>query len=266
VNSTAIVVWSVLVALGRRLRSRGAKKVLVEDCRAPVLLLRPFTQDRTSLFATDTPEAHLATALREIGPVIAVGRPLEGLPPEGADRIYYRDEEWRQRVEADMSTARVLAIRVGATPNLLWEIRTALRVATPERTLFVLPERANLDLLFLNLLFRRKRTPSRDETYAEFRNLVLRDLPHPLPESIGNALYVAFDTKWRPHLLRPARWKPYNLSHVVRIRETLRPWCESWGITLRRRRTFAAAIGYSLLLGSMVLAALLVLAIMVLSS
>jgi hypothetical protein len=195
-----------------------------------------------------------------------VGRPLEGLPPEGADRIYYSDEEWRQRVEADMSTARVLAIRVGATQNLLWEIRTALRVATPQRTLLVLPEKANLDLLFGDLLFRRKRRPSRDEAYAEFRNLVLGDLPHPLPESIGNALYLGFDTKWRPHLLRPARWKPYNLSYIVRIRETIRPWCESQGITLRRRRTFAAAIGYSLLLGSTALVALLVLAITVLSS
>jgi hypothetical protein len=267
VMGIALIVCSILIALGKRLSSPGAKKALAEDRRAPVLLLRSFTQDRTSLFAADTLEAHLAAALREIGPVIAVGRPHEGLPPEGADRIYYQDEEWRRRVELDMSRAQVLVIRVGTTPNLLWEIRAAFCVATPERTLLVLPESANLDDLLLDLLLlRRKRTASRVEAYAEFRNLLLGVLPNPLPESIGNALFVAFDAEWRPHLLRPARWKPYNLSHVVRTRETIRPWCESLGITLRRRRTFGAAIGYSLLLGSMALAALLVLTIMALSS
>src|SRR5262249_44263617 len=113
VTGVALVVCSILLALGRRLSSPGARNVLAEDRRAPVLLLRSFAQDRSSLFASDTLEAHLATALREIGPVIAVGRPLEGLPPEGADRIYYRDEEWRKSVEADMSRARVLIIRAG---------------------------------------------------------------------------------------------------------------------------------------------------------
>jgi hypothetical protein len=51
----------------------------------------------------------------------------------------------RQRVEAHMVTARVLVIRVGTTPSLLWELRTALCVGTPERTLLALPESANLD-------------------------------------------------------------------------------------------------------------------------
>ena len=88
VTGSALTTAAILLALGARWAARGAPRVLATDTRPPVLLLRSFVDDRTSLLATDTPEHHLAAALREIGPVITVGGPPPNKTPHGAQRNY----------------------------------------------------------------------------------------------------------------------------------------------------------------------------------
>jgi hypothetical protein len=57
-------------------------------------------------------EQAIVKVLRKYGPVIAIGRPCEALPPLGAARFYVSDELWKSKVE---DTARVARLVVWAT-------------------------------------------------------------------------------------------------------------------------------------------------------
>jgi hypothetical protein len=115
---------SIIRALSKRLRAEGARKRLDSDRRSPVLYLRSFLDDKTAITATDTHEEHLSVVLREIGPMIAIGRPGDRLAPAGAERRYITDEDWQKEVADLMSAARVVVIQAGASAGLLWEIST----------------------------------------------------------------------------------------------------------------------------------------------
>jgi len=82
------------------------------DTRPPVILLRSFSDDvigvdraptvNTPLSSWDakalTLEEVIERALWRAGPVVAIGRPGEKLPPAGAAREYVLDGEWQARV------------------------------------------------------------------------------------------------------------------------------------------------------------------------
>jgi hypothetical protein len=92
------------LAAGRRaliaMRAKSASDELASaGARRPILYLRSFEIDEDTsrpsileffgiLLATSTPEQKLAQQLSRVGPVIAIGRPGEALPPLGAARFY----------------------------------------------------------------------------------------------------------------------------------------------------------------------------------
>jgi len=71
---------------GKQLRQRDALTVLARDGRAPVLFLRSFADEDVVDLTSRTgkgirrSEETLCDALRDVGPVIAIGRPGEQLP------------------------------------------------------------------------------------------------------------------------------------------------------------------------------------------
>jgi hypothetical protein len=82
----------------RRVRAPDAADVLCEDRRPPVLLLRAFRADELEADAakpSDLPitfEEFIVQPLERYGPVVAIGRPGDPLPPLGAYREYVA--EW----------------------------------------------------------------------------------------------------------------------------------------------------------------------------
>ena len=125
-----------LIFKARRLAALDADSLLGIDRRPPSLLLRSFMDDLTPL----TPEYELgrqsavkvvdvtpeqltleeavSDVLSEFGPVIAIGKPGEDLPPVGAGRQYVGAEGWLDSVGHFMTQARWIAVVLGNTEGL----------------------------------------------------------------------------------------------------------------------------------------------------
>ncbi len=152
-------VIAVLVVLAWRLwrRSRqygalGADEAMARDPRPPVLYLRSFADDGETLMgeqswwmrrgaaiaAPVTPEQEMADLLDAVGPVVAIGKPGEPLPELGAARLYVSDDQWQAKVQELMKQARLVVVRLGASPGLLWEIEQALAHLPRQRLVLAL--------------------------------------------------------------------------------------------------------------------------------
>jgi TM2 domain-containing membrane protein YozV len=151
----ASVLWAVGIAairLGYRRDAFVESQRVSIDPRPCVLYLRSFAHDDTTLWGTrlgqwrgwriwrawwpaTSFEQDLASVLSGIGPLVTVGRPGESLPQLGAQRRYFEDHEWQQRVLELMEGAALVVIRCGSTGNLWWELEQALRVVPRSRLL-----------------------------------------------------------------------------------------------------------------------------------
>lgn len=152
----ALIVASAMpLRLARRLAMRQAHRRLAHDDRDPVLLLRAFSDDgiklrarrtrRTSMFDRialrrwDRLEEILAAQLDCIGPVEAIGEPRSRLPPLGAVRRSYQGDAWRTGVQELIGKAALIAVDLGRTRSLAWEVAQIRDRDALDRTLFVLP-------------------------------------------------------------------------------------------------------------------------------
>lgn len=137
----------------QRLDAPSADEAMAADPRPPVLYLRSFHDDGVPLLALETsrwgrrvselirlatPEQHTADLLGQLGPVVAIGKPGEPLPELGAARLYVEHDAWRETVTALMRRARLITVRIGASPGVLWEIEQALELVPRERVVFAL--------------------------------------------------------------------------------------------------------------------------------
>ena len=136
------------LAVARRIRLRLDVAKQQDDGRPPVVYLRSFHVDRRlsrrplavgRLVSIRTEEEQLVQALREFGPVVALGAPGERLPRLGASRVYVEDADWQPQVLALLGRAALVVIHVAARPteNLVWEIEQSLRLVALHRVLFV---------------------------------------------------------------------------------------------------------------------------------
>ncbi|MFD9697465.1 hypothetical protein [Lentzea sp. NPDC059081] len=151
----------------KRTTSTDGWSALAADPRPPVLYLRSFTVDdqlaRTGETALDyfrTEEERLARAFAPIGPLVAVGRPGEPLPPAGAPRVYVGDE-WRDTVRDLLGRSRLVLVGAGRGDGLRWELEQVRKTVDPRRVVLLLP--------FENW------------EYDHFRSGVADLFPHPLP-------------------------------------------------------------------------------------
>jgi hypothetical protein len=186
------------MATGRKLLVPNAFVLMERDRRPPVLYLRPFAMDGSysrnevlELLAKVSPlsavsrrlsyEEQLVETAKCVGPVVAVGRPGEELPELGAARMYLPDQIWQSTVRDVMSKARLVILRIGDTPGVIWEFTTALELVSPE----------NLVLYF---------QPAR-VLPAHFQDI----LPSSSAQPIGSSRFVYFDSDWTAHSTRSLR-------------------------------------------------------------
>jgi hypothetical protein len=215
---------------GKRLRAKDrtlkAIHLLSQDQRPPVLYLRSFVDDQIT---SDTPtaydirgvqiprlsteEEHLAKAIGNLGPFIALANPDEELPQLGATRISADEQSWRATVSELMSRAQLVIFRVGDGRSLWWEIERALETVRPERLLFLIPNHE----------------PVLQSFRQKLRPLLSCDLPDLVDEqqlstTIGAILYFSPDGLPRLSPLRGAKFRASNsqpLRPILRI--ALRP-------------------------------------------
>ncbi|TWU34193.1 hypothetical protein [Novipirellula artificiosorum] len=200
--------------IARRNIAESAEAAFRVGQRAPVVYLRSFAQDnmKQELQTTDqilhpvqarvsaTYEERFAKHLRKIGPMVAIGKPGEKLPPTGAARMYVENAHWQELVVDLLHRARVVVIQAGSTPGIQWEFSTAIERLAPSQLLVFLPSQLSL-----------AKHP-RAEAYRQFRDWASRDLPTELPETIDDAAVIRF--------LDTPPWQPEPLSRRgIRVRE-----------------------------------------------
>jgi hypothetical protein len=136
----------------RRRSLLSADAAMLADPRKPVLFLRSFADDQISLSKAKMPwllrffdpgavagslEELLVWEYADIGPVIAIGRPSDDLPPLGAARQYCRGTEWQEVVGSLMQASALIVVGVGRSAGLAWEIATIRSENLLDKTVFV---------------------------------------------------------------------------------------------------------------------------------
>ncbi|HJP95827.1 MAG TPA: hypothetical protein VJ843_00490 [Candidatus Saccharimonadales bacterium] len=245
------VIVGFILSSARSFQINTQRKLL--DTRQPILYLRPFFHDRSErvdeMFAysqstystlmqhflffqtghidsvTTTDEA-IAKTLKDIGPVVAVGVPLETMSPPGSLRLYFKDEEWRDKVEKLMSISRSIIIQPGYTPSLEWEMDTAKHYFQPEQICFSLLDWRNLN------------REARKLEFETFNMQVKRIYGISLPKHFNNAYLIYFDNTWTPIKVTVAWWPKiylfmaFEMMSTTAVREILRPVLQKQGIRL----------------------------------
>jgi hypothetical protein len=151
-----VVSWPF--TLWKRLTVRRAGELRSVDARAPVLLLRSFADDgrevvklssvtrfiltRYLTWDYSTFEELLVRVFSMCGPVIAIGRPGEVVPPLGAAREWLPHDAWQCRVRELLAEARLVVIVLGdmkGEDGLTWEIQNVLEMGLTEKLVIVVP-------------------------------------------------------------------------------------------------------------------------------
>ncbi len=152
------VVLLPAVWLFRRAQARaapGADRAVEQDPRPPVLYLRSFGDEdvtvrgrlsrRRALLenlqwpATDRFEEVVVRHLADYGPVVAAGRPGERVPKLGAAREYLPDREWQRSIARRIDDAGLIAVVLGRTRGLEWEVTALVEAGALARTIVVVP-------------------------------------------------------------------------------------------------------------------------------
>jgi hypothetical protein len=140
-----------LLVRGRRLVAQHAADALSKDARPPVLLLRSFTDDAMELEQTHstmfgqtvlTFEEVLADVCSWYGPVIAIGRPGETLPPLGAARLWVDHGSWQHKVTTLLRDCGAVVMIMGAIKGkdgLAWEVETVCNLGLLHKLVLVVP-------------------------------------------------------------------------------------------------------------------------------
>lgn len=230
------VAGPVLMIVGRRLIRRNAVTVLRNDRRSPILYLRSFGSDASLvdrwldlfyllLFAGryETHEQSLTKALADIGPLIAIGKPNDLIPPIGAARLYVSHDKWQELVRQLTAASRFIILRLGPTEGFWWELQHVAETCQPTQILVFLPP---------------------EDRYRMYQMLVAHGpaiLKVQLPPQCGNALFLGFGPKWEPRLYGvrgPSFFAQFRRlltgSPGPAIREALRPALWELGLPTRK--------------------------------
>jgi hypothetical protein len=165
--ATAFAFYSYILGLGflwlgvvayvqaRRRAALRAAAIRALDSRAPVLYLRPFSDEKLRIPAhganrralverylgrrTDRFEEVIVWHLWKFGPVVSVGKPGDKLTPLGSAREYLSDDTWRQHIDVQMVEASLIVVQVGRSAGIGWEIYRLRHLGLDEKALFVIP-------------------------------------------------------------------------------------------------------------------------------
>jgi hypothetical protein len=198
--ASAVGVAGILaLSIGKKLTTPRAPEALASDPRPPVLLLRSFADDEIFLpgqsappplwayFGTEeTLEQLTAGTFSAVGPVIAIGRPGEKLPPLGAARLWVSNEEWKEQVEELLSRCRRVVMFLGdikGNDGLAWEVEKIFGLSAPEKIVLIVPP------------------ISEDAVQARWQKY--RERSHGrLPAYEGGEATATFSPEWRPDIRR----------------------------------------------------------------
>jgi hypothetical protein len=125
-------------------------------------------------------EELISRVLVDCGPVIAIGRPGETVPPLGAARLWVSNQDWRARVEELLEECQLVVMILGRTSGddgLAWEIERLFAINQPEKFVLIIPP------------LRPRELTKRWETYRVLSG-------GKLPEHRGDEIVLTFTSEW----------------------------------------------------------------------
>ncbi len=182
-----------LARLALRLRSLTAEATLKTDQRPPILYLRRFMSDEDSELRPFLPswwgplrkrriEERDTEFLKSLGPVLALSRPGERLPPLGASRVRFNDTDWRTKVAKLMQKSQLIVFQAGLSDGLIWEMKQAFGLEPFKPILVCISREENA-------------VTNKQQRYESFRRTLAREFPSIasiLPQYLGLASYFLF--------------------------------------------------------------------------
>jgi hypothetical protein len=129
-----------------------AAQALATDARTPVLYLRSFLDDDVVVHSRSyrrdrSISEWVAAQFNLIGPVIAIARPGERLPPLGPYRIELPAHgDWQAEVRARLARSAMIVLAFGVTPGVRWELGELAARQALSRTCFVFPPIDSVEL------------------------------------------------------------------------------------------------------------------------
>jgi len=190
----------ILFVRAKRHVALSVSQVRALDPRDPIILLRSFQDDMTPLQRSNDPRAWMRSlivpkvwTLEETieqllvaeGPVIAIGRPGESLPPAGAAREYVSDDRWRDRVQMFIEQAALVVVILGKTEGLKFEYRAIVRLGALGKLIAIFPAR---------------KTETLNAIWRQFAETVAAD-PLASELDVSRALAVCFQEGVQPVLV-----------------------------------------------------------------
>lgn len=230
--------------------ARTAEEELINPrSRRPILYLRSFQLDdrigKTSwlefLLGTvplANDEQQLTRELRKVGPVIAIGRPDEKLPPLGAARFYVSHDLWQKKVAEVAEESQLVLVATGTTEGLQWELSHLTTQVPAERL-----------ILWLHPHLLRISAAQREVEWQKFLAGPGKLFPKPLPSTLGEARFIFFTPNWEPvpvapqAALIPSSRTRSAINALLTAKQTkIDPWQYAYrGIDTDQ--TFARAVG-----------------------
>jgi hypothetical protein len=192
----------------RRLSKRykiNSKKMLLTDTREPILYLRAFYEEfnpRVIYHDKVRTDETLAKILKNVGPLVAAGKPSDKLQPVGAIRVYFNDDEWQENVKSLMDISKLVIIQAGHSPSLEWEIVTGVKYLKPQQ------------LLFTFLSWQELEKASRQSEFKKFAAQLKLISNIELPQLDDGAFFLYFDSEWNPHFVSSIGWKRYFFNLI----------------------------------------------------
>lgn len=157
ISAALVFLWAMVpLGWGRRLSMLAMRNRKPSGDHSPTLLLRSFGDDGLTLRARRLDRAGLldhimmrrkepfeeiqAFALSKFGPPMTVGEPGQRLPPAlGAQRLTFTDETWQSGVDRLAQEATLIAVTLGRSAGLRWEIQHIVRWGLLHKTIFMVP-------------------------------------------------------------------------------------------------------------------------------
>ncbi len=209
-----VILWLVLVIIGswgatyfitkaKRLAAMSVSEVRKLDNRPPILLIRSFLDDITPVSATEylmmasnnsskyyskalTIEDVIGQALDIYGPVIAIGRPGEKLPPTGAAKEYVSSKKWHGRVEEYIDEAQMVVSIPGKTEGLHLEYELLVKLKALKKTIIIFPPVSDAEL---------------QDRWNKFCDVLYVDSSELKPKDLFNTLVMTFSESGIPHII-----------------------------------------------------------------
>jgi hypothetical protein len=233
-----------------RLDAPGLTEAMDADVRPAVLYLRAFRQESdpfawvpskersrytrrpaTGITAVTFEQYLGAEFTKQLGPFVALGNPLDLVPPEGAARSYAPDEDWQRHFCAHAGAAAAIVMDGSRSDNLRWELAELARNGWQHKLFLLTTPAAPRGRAARRLVYAVRRSAKgvripRWEQFAAALKEAGLYVP-PIEPDLGSV--VAFDAAGRVEVLIRCAQRPEEFVTAVRTRlgTTAPPTCSA---------------------------------------